>query len=106
MLATLPTLDESGVAVRQTGGRDPLRRIQILVYRLGVPSPLMGLLVPVPPWPPAPWIGARDLQAAPPPQVVPGGQRKRGDAGCVALMGRLFQTPPEALEDYWWGRGG
>jgi hypothetical protein len=25
----LPTLDESGVAVRQTGGRDPDRRIQI-----------------------------------------------------------------------------
>jgi hypothetical protein len=21
-------------------------------------------------------------------------------------MGRLFRTPPEALEDYWWGRGG
>jgi hypothetical protein len=27
VLATLPTLDESGVAVRQTGGRDPLRGI-------------------------------------------------------------------------------
>jgi hypothetical protein len=30
----LPTLDESGVAVRQTGGRDPLRGIQIS----GVPA--------------------------------------------------------------------
>jgi hypothetical protein len=29
VLATLPTLDDSGVAVRQTGGRDPLREIQI-----------------------------------------------------------------------------
>jgi hypothetical protein len=28
-LATPPTLDESGVAVRQTGGRDPHRRIRI-----------------------------------------------------------------------------
>jgi hypothetical protein len=27
VLATLPTLDESGVAVRQTGCRDPLRGI-------------------------------------------------------------------------------
>jgi hypothetical protein len=27
ILATLPTLDDSSVAVRQTGGRDPLRRI-------------------------------------------------------------------------------
>jgi hypothetical protein len=29
ILATLPTLDESGVAVRQTGGRDPHRGIWI-----------------------------------------------------------------------------
>jgi hypothetical protein len=29
ILATLPTLDNSGVAVRQTGGRDPLRGIWI-----------------------------------------------------------------------------
>ena len=29
ILATLPTLDESGVAVRQNGGRDPHRGIQI-----------------------------------------------------------------------------
>jgi hypothetical protein len=29
ILATLPTQDESGVAVRQTGGRDPHRGIQI-----------------------------------------------------------------------------
>jgi hypothetical protein len=38
-----------------------------LVYQLGVPSPLVGLLVSVPPWPLAPWTGVRDLQAAPPP---------------------------------------
>jgi hypothetical protein len=29
VLASLPTLDDSGVAVRQTGGRDPTRGIQI-----------------------------------------------------------------------------
>jgi hypothetical protein len=29
ILDSLPTLDESGVAVRQTGGRDPHRGIQI-----------------------------------------------------------------------------
>jgi hypothetical protein len=29
ILATLPTLDDSGVAVRQTGGRDPLHGILI-----------------------------------------------------------------------------
>jgi hypothetical protein len=67
VLATLPTLDESGVAVRQTGGRDPSTGSRSLVYRLGVLNLPVGLLVPVPPWPPAPWTGARDLQAAPPP---------------------------------------
>ena len=67
MLATLPTFDESGVAVRQTGGREPLCGIQIPGVPAGVPIPPVGLLVPVPPWPPAPWTGARDLQAAPPP---------------------------------------
>jgi hypothetical protein len=34
VLATLPTLDESGVAVHHTGGPDPLRGIRIL----GVPA--------------------------------------------------------------------
>jgi hypothetical protein len=101
VLATLPTLDESGMAVRQTGSRDPLCGIQIPGVRLGVPSPPVGLLVPVPPWPPAPWTGARDLQATPLPQVAPRVQRKRGDAGCVVPTGRLFRTPPEASEDCW-----
>jgi hypothetical protein len=40
------------------------------VYRLGVPSPPVRPLVPVPPWPPAPWTRAKGLRAAPPPQVV------------------------------------
>jgi hypothetical protein len=35
----LPTLDESGVAVRQTGGRDPLRGIQIPGAAARVPQP-------------------------------------------------------------------
>jgi hypothetical protein len=69
-----------------------------LVYQLGVPSPPVGLLVPVPLWPPAPWTGARDLQAAPPPQVAPGGRWKRGDTGCVVPTGRLSQTPRSVRE--------
>jgi hypothetical protein len=93
VLATLPTLDESGVAVRQTDGRTPSAGSRSLVYQLGVPSPPVGLLVQVPPWPPAPWTRARDLQAAPLPQVAPGGRRKRGDTGYVVPTGRLFRTP-------------
>jgi hypothetical protein len=39
ILATLPTFDESGVAVRQTGGRDPHRGIQISDAPGGGPQP-------------------------------------------------------------------
>jgi hypothetical protein len=39
VLAQLPTLDESGVAVRQTGGRDPHRWIHISGAPVGGPQP-------------------------------------------------------------------
>jgi hypothetical protein len=38
-LATLPTLDDSGMAVRQTGSRDPHRRIRISDASAGGPQP-------------------------------------------------------------------
>jgi hypothetical protein len=63
------------------------------MHRLEVPSPSVWLLVPISPWPPAPWTRAKVLQVVPPPQVAPGGRRRRGDAGCVALTGRSFQSP-------------
>jgi hypothetical protein len=40
ILATLPTLDDSGVAVCETGGRDPLRGIQISDVPAGGPQPI------------------------------------------------------------------
>jgi hypothetical protein len=101
VLATLPTLDESDMAVHQTGGRDPHHGIWISDASAGGPQS-----AGVAPSAPAPWTRAKGLQAVPPPQVAPGGRRKRGDAGCAALTGHLFQTPPEASEDCWWGRGG
>jgi hypothetical protein len=39
ILATLPTLDDSGVAVHQTSGRDPIRGIQISDAPAGGPQP-------------------------------------------------------------------
>jgi hypothetical protein len=39
VLARLPTLDESGVAVHQTGGRDPHRGIHIPGAPVGSPQP-------------------------------------------------------------------
>jgi hypothetical protein len=71
----------------------PFAGSRSLVYQLGVPSPPVGLPVSAPSWPLAPWTGARGLQAAPPPQVAPGGRRKRGDTGCVAPTCHLPRTP-------------
>jgi hypothetical protein len=92
-LATLPTLDECGVTVHQTGGWDPIAGSRSLMRQLGAPR--------LPGWPPAPlprplapWTRAKGLQAAPPPQAALGCRRRRGDVGCVAPTDRLFWTPP------------
>jgi hypothetical protein len=66
------------------------------MLRLRVPSPSVWLPTPIPPWPPAPWTRAKGLQAVPPPQVALGGRRRRGDAGCVALTGHSFRSPPRS----------
>jgi hypothetical protein len=66
ILATLPTLDDSGVVVHQTGARDPSTGFGSLMHRLGVPSPPVWLPAPTPPWPPAPWTRAKGMQAVPP----------------------------------------
>jgi hypothetical protein len=102
----LPTLDDSGVAVRQTIGRDPLRGIRISDAPAGGPQPAGAAPSANPTVVPAPWAKAKGLQAVPPPQVAPGGRRRRGDAGCVVLTGRSFWSPLEVSEDCMWGRGG
>jgi hypothetical protein len=119
ILATLPTLDESGVAVRQTGGQDHHRGIRISDAPAGGPQSA-GVAPSAPARAsrtsdaaPTPWTKARGLQAALPPQVASGCRRKRGDAGCAVPTDRLFRTPLwgrggrllEASEDCWWGRG-
>jgi hypothetical protein len=111
VLAWLPTLDESGVAIRQTGGRDPHRGSIFSVYRPEVPSPPM-LALELPLRPLAPRTRAKGLRAALPLGVPPGGRRERGDTDCAAPMGLLsrirplIRTPPEASEDSWQGQGG
>jgi hypothetical protein len=102
-LAKLPTLDERGVAVRQTGGRDPHREIQISDAPVGGPqtagmapsAPAGAAHVPV--VAPTPWTRAKGLQVAPPPQAALGCWRRKGDVGCAALTDRLFWTPPPRL---------
>jgi hypothetical protein len=94
ILASLPTLDESGVAVRQTDDRDPHHGIRIFDALAGGPQPASAGSRAPSLWPPTPWTRAKGLQVAPPPRVAPGGRRKRGDTGCVALTGRLSWTLP------------
>jgi hypothetical protein len=104
ILATLPTLDESGVAVRQTGGRNPHRGIQISDALDGGPqstsvAPSASARAShASVAAPTPWTRAKGLQAAPPPQAAPGCRRKRGGAGRVAPTDRLFWTPIGAEE--------
>jgi hypothetical protein len=120
ILATLPTLDESGVAVRQTGVRDPHRGIRI--SDVSARGPQTASVAPN-----APARASRASAAAPHPldkgkgatggsstQAALGCRRKRGDAVCAASTDRSFRTPrwgrggrhPEASKDYWWDRGG
>jgi hypothetical protein len=107
ILATLPTLDESGVAVRQTGGWDPHHGIRISDAPARGPQPV-GVDPSANPTV-APSTLDKGKGAASSASALGGsggGRRRRGDAGCVALTGRSFRSPPEAPEDYRLGRGG
>jgi hypothetical protein len=97
-LATLPTLDECGVAVRQTDGRDPHRGIQISDAPVGgpqtagvAPAPPPELLMPPPRPPLDKGKGAASSSSA---QMALGCRRRRGDISYVAPTDRLFRTPP------------
>jgi hypothetical protein len=111
ILDWLPTLDESGVAVHQTGGWDPHRGIQILGVPAGGSQPT-DAGPRVPPRPSAPQTRAKGLQAVLPPRVVLGGRKERGGTDCAASTGLpsrtrpLIWSPLEASEDSWRGRGG
>jgi hypothetical protein len=105
VLATLPTLDESGVAVRQTGGRDPLHGIQILGVPVGGPQPA-GVAPSAPATAPSPLDKGKGAASSASAPVGSGASEEEGDTGCVAPMGHLSRTPPEVPEDCWRGRGG
>jgi hypothetical protein len=94
-LATLPTLDESGVAVRQTGGRDPHCGIWISDAPAGGPQPA-GAAPSAPAVAPSPLDKGKGNTSSASAQVAPGRRRRRGDAGCVALMGRSFRSLPRS----------
>jgi hypothetical protein len=92
VLATLSTLDESGMVVRQTGGRDAHRGIRVSDAPAGGPqSACVAPSAPaVAPHPLDKGKGAAGSSSAP---DGTRGRRKRGDAGCATLTGHLFRTP-------------
>jgi hypothetical protein len=93
VLSWLPTLDESGMAVRQTGGRDPHQGIRIPGVSAGGSQPAdAGSRAP--PTAPTPRTRAKGLRAALPLRAPPGGRRERGDTDCVAPMGLSSRTHP------------
>jgi hypothetical protein len=96
ILATLSTLDESSVAVRQTGGRDPQRGIRIFDALARGPQ-TVGVAPGTPVAAPAPWTRAKGLQAVLPSREALGGQRKRGGADCAAPTGHSSRTPPRSV---------
>jgi hypothetical protein len=67
ILATLPTLDDSSVAVRKTGGRDPHRGIRISDAPVGGPQPVGVARSVNPVVAPSPLDKGKGLQAVPPP---------------------------------------
>jgi hypothetical protein len=93
VLSWLPTLDESDMAVCQTGGRDPHRGIVFPVYRSEAPSlPMRASELPL--RPPTPRTRAKGLRASLPLRAPSGGQRERGDTNCAASTGLLSRTHP------------
>jgi hypothetical protein len=118
-LAMLPTLDEHGIAVRQTGGQDPHRGIQISdapfggAQTAGVAPSIPAGASHSPAVAPRPLAKGKGAEVAPPPQAAPGCRRWRGDVGCAAPMEHFFRTPHwgrggrllKASEDCWRGRG-
>ena len=110
-MATLPTLDESGVAVRQTGGRDRHRGIRISDAPAGgqsagvAPSaPAMAPSAPVAaPRPLDKGKGAAGSSSAP---GGTGGSEEERRRRLRRADGSFASDPPEALEDCGWGRGG
>jgi hypothetical protein len=100
ILATLLTLDESGVVVRQNGGREPLRRIQISDAQTRGPQPASAAHSATPIVALSPLDkgkgAASSTSIGAPPKVAPGGRRRRGDASYVALTGRSLRSLPRS----------
>jgi hypothetical protein len=99
-LATLPTLDESGVAVRQTGGRDPHRGIQISDAPAGGPHPAGVARSATPAVAPSPLDkgkgAASDASADAPAPGSSGGLKEERRRRLCRADGSLVSKPPRS----------
>jgi hypothetical protein len=86
------------VGTPSAGSRSP-------VYQLGVPSPLVRLLVLVPPWPPSSMDRGKGLASSSSAPGGTGGLEEERRRRLRRADGSLVSDPPEASEDCWWDRG-
>jgi hypothetical protein len=107
VLATLPTLDDSGVAVHQTGGWDPLHGIRIPGVPARGPQPTGPAPGAGPAAAPSPLDKGKGATSGASTLGSSGGskeERRRRLRRADGLF--VSDPPPEASEDCWWGRGG
>jgi hypothetical protein len=100
----LSTLDDSGVAVRQTGGRDPLRGIQIPGVPAGGPQPAGPAPCAGPTAAPNPLDKGKGAASSASTPGGTGGSEEERRRRLRRANGSLVSDPPEASEDCWWGR--
>jgi hypothetical protein len=98
ILATLPTLDESGMVVRQTGGWDPHHGIRISDAPAGGPQR--------PRRSPRPLDKGKGTASGSSAPGGTGGSEEERRRRLRRADGSFVSDPPEALEDCWWVRGG
>jgi hypothetical protein len=106
ILATLPTLDNSGVAVRQTGGRDPLRGIRIYDAPAGGPQPAGVAPSANPAVAPSPLDKGKGATSSASAPGSSGGSEEERRRRLRRTDRSLVSSPREAPEGCRWGRGG
>eukprot|EP00267_Zea_mays_P041648 XP_020393566.1 mediator of RNA polymerase II transcription subunit 12-like [Zea mays] len=94
ILATLPTLDESGMAVRQTGGRDPHRGIRISDAPAGGPQPA-GVAPSAPAVAPIPLDKGKGAASSASAPGGPGGSEEERRRRLRRADGSLVLEPPQ-----------
>jgi hypothetical protein len=106
VLATLPTLDESGVAVHQTGGRDPLHGIRIPGVPAGGPQPTSLAPSAGPAAAPSPLDKGKGVASGASAPGSSGGAEEERRRRLRRADGSFVLDPPEVSENCWWGCGG